>query len=90
MRSFLASVNLFVDSTQTESVMAALAKISGVERIYQVAGEYDIITLVRTSTVEEFRDILQKQIAKINGVKSIITSIILKPHKGPESQKKYN
>ena len=82
MSRFVASVNIFVESTQMDSVLSALSKLKDIEEIYEVAGEYDIVTLVSTSTLEEFRDILQKQIMKIKGVKSTITTIILHPHKG--------
>jgi len=65
-----------------DNVLAALSKLKDIEEVYEVAGEYDIVTLVSTSTLEEFRDILQKQIMKIKGVKSTITTIILHPCKG--------
>ena len=48
-----------------------------------MAGEYDIVSLVSASCLEEFRDVLQKKIMKIKGIKSTITTIILHPHKGP-------
>ena len=82
MSKFLASVNIFVESTQMSSVLAALSKLKNIEEVYEVAGEYDIVTLVSTSTLEEFRDILQRQIMKIKGVKSTITTIVLHPCKG--------
>jgi DNA-binding Lrp family transcriptional regulator len=88
MRRFLASVNLFVESTQIDNVIAALSKLQNIEEVYEVAGEYDVVTLVSTSTLEEFRDILQKQIMKIKGVKSTISTIVLHPHKGPRCQAK--
>jgi DNA-binding Lrp family transcriptional regulator len=88
MSRFLASVNIFVESTQTDQVAAALSKLKNIEEVYEVAGEYDIVTFVCASTLEEFRDILQKQIMKIKGVKSTITTIMLQPHKGPRVQRK--
>jgi len=88
MSRFLASVNIFAESTQIDSVAAALSKLANVEEVYEVAGEYYIVTLVRTSTLEEFRDILQKQIMKIKGVKSTITTIVLHSHKGRRCQEK--
>ncbi len=90
MSRFLASVNIFAESTQIDNVLAALSKLNNIEEVYEVAGEYDIVTLVCTSTLEEFRDILQKQIMKIKGVKSTISTIILQPHKGPRCQEKTN
>ena len=77
MSRFLASVNIFVELKQKDKVLATLSKLKDIEEVYEVAGEYDIVTLVSTSTLEEFRDILQKQIMKIKGVKSTITTIIL-------------
>jgi DNA-binding Lrp family transcriptional regulator len=85
---FLASVNIFVDSTQIQSVLASLSKLKGIEEVYEVKGEYDVVTLVSTPTIEEFRDILQKQIMKIKGVKGTITNIILHQCKGSRCQLK--
>ena len=70
------------------NVLADLSKLEDIEEVYEVAGEYDIVTLVSTSTLEEFRDILQKQIMKIKGVKSTISTIILHPCKGRRCQEK--
>ncbi len=88
MSRFLASVNIFVESPQKDNVLAALSKLKDIEEVYEVAGEYDIVTLVCTATLEEFRDILQKQIMKIKGVKSTVTTIILHPCKGLRCQGK--
>jgi DNA-binding Lrp family transcriptional regulator len=88
MRRFLASVNIFAESSQIDNVVTALSKLDNIEEVYEVAGEYDIVTLVSTSTLEEFRDILQKQIMKVKGVKSTISTVVLQPHKGPRCQEK--
>jgi len=88
MSRFLASVNIFTDTAQIDDVLEALRKLENIEEVYEVAGQYDIVTLVSTSTLEEFRDILQKQIMKIKGEKSTISTIILDTHKGPRCQGK--
>ena len=62
MSRFVASVNIFAESTQISSVIAALSKLEHIEEVYEVAGEYDIVTLVCTSTLEEF----QRSFAKAN------------------------
>lgn len=64
--------------------MQALSKIDNVEELYEVTGEFDIITLVSSDDIEEFRDILKNKIMKIKGIKSTVSSIILKAHKGPK------
>jgi DNA-binding Lrp family transcriptional regulator len=80
----LASVNIFVEPSQKENVLTNLSKIANLEEIYEVAGEYDIVSLVSASCLEEFRDVLQQKIMKIKGIKSTITTIILAPYKGPK------
>ena len=53
------------------------------EELYEVTGEFDIVSLVSASDIEEFRDILKNKIMKIKGVKSTVTSVVLHAHKGP-------
>ena len=48
-----------------------------------MTGEFDIVTLVSAADVEEFRDVLKNKIMKIKGVKSTVSSVVLKSHKGP-------
>ena len=86
MSKFLASVNIFADTSHIDQVICALEKLENIEEVYEVAGEYDIVTLVSTASIEEFREILHKQIMKIEGVKSTISTIILKPRKGRRCQ----
>jgi DNA-binding Lrp family transcriptional regulator len=73
-----------VDQSEKENIIATLSKLENLEEIYEVAGEYDIVSLVSASCIEEFRDVLQKKIMKIKGIKSTITTIVLEPHKGPK------
>lgn len=84
MSRVLASVNIFVESAETENVIAALARLQNIEEVYQVAGEYDIVSVVSASCLEELRDVLHQGIMKIKGVKSTITTVMMKTHKGPK------
>ena len=77
MNQFLASVNIFIDRSQKNNVLSELSKLQNAKEVYEVAGEYDIVSLISASSLEEFRDVLQKRVMKINGVKSTITSVIL-------------
>jgi DNA-binding Lrp family transcriptional regulator len=83
---FEASVNLFVDQTQKTQIIDALSKIENIEAIYEVKGEFDIVSIVSASSLEEFRNVLQKKIMKIKGIKSTITSVVLKAHKSSLSK----
>ncbi len=78
---FEASVNIFVDPTQKAQVIDALEKLENIEEIYDVKGEFDIVSIVSASSVEEFRNVLHKKIMKIKGVQSTIISVVLKSHK---------
>ncbi|MGO8805384.1 MAG: Lrp/AsnC family transcriptional regulator [Candidatus Bathyarchaeia archaeon] len=83
--SFEASVNLFIDPSQKAQIIDSLSKVENIEEIYDVAGEYDIVSIVSAKSVEEFRNVLRKKIMKIKGVKSTIVSVVLKVHKRPDS-----
>jgi DNA-binding Lrp family transcriptional regulator len=77
-----AFVNIFVEASLIDDVVQALSQIDTVEELYEVTGEFDIVTLVSASDIEEFRDVLKNSIMKIKGVKSTVTSIVLSAHKG--------
>ena len=83
MARLLAFVNIFVESALMDDVVQALVKLENLEELYEVTGEYDIVTLLSADTIEEFRDILKNRIMKIKGVKSTVSSIVLKAYKGP-------
>ena len=86
MPGLLAFVDIFVESAQMDDVVAALKKLENLEELYEVTGEYDIVTLLSASDIEEFREVLKNKIMKIKGVKSTVSSIVLKSHKGPRCE----
>ena len=83
MPRMLAFVDIFVESAYMDDVVAALSRLDRIEELYEVTGEFDIVTLVSATDIEEFRDVLKNKIMKIKGVKSTVSSIVLKTHKGP-------
>ncbi len=66
-----------------DDVVTALKKLDNLEELYEVTGEFDIVTLLSAADIEEFRDVLKNRIMKIKGVKSTVTSVVLMSHKGP-------
>jgi DNA-binding Lrp family transcriptional regulator len=82
----LAFIDIFVESAEMDNVVAALSKLENLEELFEVTGEFDIVTLFSASDIEEFRDILKNKVLKIKGVKSTVSSIILKTHKGPRAR----
>ena len=86
MPGLLAFIDIFVESPEMDNVVAALSKLENLEELFEVTGEFDIVTLFSASDIEEFRDILKNRVMKIKGVKSTVSSIILKTHKGPRAR----
>ena len=82
MARLLAFIDIFVESPEMDNVVAALSKLENLEELFEVTGEFDLVTLFSASDIEEFRDILKNRVMKIKGVKSTVSSIILKTHKG--------
>ncbi len=66
-----------------DDVVSALKKLDNLEELYEVTGEFDIVTLLSAKDIEEFRDVLKNRIMKIKGVKSTVSSVVLMAHKGP-------
>ena len=86
MARLLAFIDIFVESPEMDNVVAALSKLDNLEELFEVTGEFDLVTLFSASDIEEFRDILKNKVMKIKGVKSTVSSIILKTHKGPRAR----
>ena len=76
----LASVGIFVEKSKKQDVLSGLCKIDNIKEVYDVAGEYDILSIVSVSSLAELRDTLQRQILRVKGVRSVITNVILAPH----------
>ena len=82
----LAFIDIFVESQQMQDVIDSLSKLENLEELYEVTGEFDLTIMVSASDIEELRDILKNKIMKIEGIKSTVSSIVLKPYKGPKCQ----
>ena len=67
-----------------DRVVAALSKLENVVDLYEVTGEFDVVTLIAVDSLEEFGDVLHDRIMKVKGVRSTVSSIVLKVQKGPK------
>jgi len=76
----LVFVGIFVESPQMDEVVRKLDELSSLEYLCEVAGEFDIIILVSVENISEFRDILVNQILKIDGVRSTVSSVVMRTH----------
>ena len=76
MSRLLAFVDIFVESPEMDNVVAALSKLDNLEELYEVTGDFDIVTVFSASDIEELGDILKNRVMKIKGVKSTVSSIV--------------
>jgi len=81
-----AFVNIFAEAPMIDKVVEALYKVEELEELYEVSGEFDIVTIVSASNIEDLREILKNKIMNIKGIKSTVTSIALMAHKGPKCE----
>ena len=83
MPRLLVFVDIFVEQPEMDRVVAALSKLEEMVHLYEVTGEFDIVTLISVDSIDEFRQVLHDRIMKIKGVRSTVSAIVLKTHKGP-------
>jgi DNA-binding Lrp family transcriptional regulator len=79
----LVFVDIFVEQPEMDKVVAALSKLEEMVHVYEVTGEFDIVTLIGVDSIDDFRVVLHDRIMKIKGVRSTVSSIVLKTRKGP-------
>jgi len=76
-----AFLNIFVESKELDRVTEALMKLPEVTDVYEVTGEYDLVTLVTTDTISSFREFLKNKVLKIDGLRSTVTAVVIYTHK---------
>lgn len=59
-----------------ELVASRLKEIHGVDSVYRVSGVYDIVAMVKASTMPELKTIIKEKIAKLDDARSVITMMI--------------
>jgi len=84
LSQLLVFVDIFVEQPEMDRVVAALSKLENVVDLYEVTGEFDVVTLIAVDNLEEFRKVLHYRIMKVKGVRSTVSSIVLKVQKGPK------
>jgi len=58
----------------------AIAEIEGVSEVYSVAGEFDLVAIVRVRAHEDLARVIPGAIAKIDGVERTETQIAFQVH----------
>jgi DNA-binding Lrp family transcriptional regulator len=69
-------LNVVVQSQQLEKVTTALDKFTEVVDLFEVTGEYDLVAVIQTESIAEFRKLTHK-ILRIEGIKGTNSMIII-------------
>ena len=73
-----AFIGLNVDSNELDKIIQTLSTMEGVIHIMITSGGFDIISLVRVSSIEALDDLLRGKISHIPGVRRFETFVRLK------------
>jgi DNA-binding Lrp family transcriptional regulator len=64
--------------SQLDSVVEGLMKIDGITEVYTVAGEYDLVAMIRVKDNKQLSDIVAKHMTRdVDGIKYTKTLISL-------------
>jgi DNA-binding Lrp family transcriptional regulator len=73
-----AIVMVNVDIGKEDEVFNKLMELPEVKEIYMVYGVHDLIVILETENMDAMRTLITQKIRKIPGVKSTITSIVIR------------
>ena len=75
-RGILVMLDVVVQAQQLEKVTGALEKLPEVVDLHEVTGEYDLVALLQTDSIVEFRRLTHK-IQRIEGIKGTNSMVII-------------
>jgi len=73
----LAFVLVNVEAGTDREVLDNIKKVPEVKQAYMVYGVYDIVAKVESESLEELRDVVSRQIRRLEGVRSTVTLIVV-------------
>ncbi len=73
-----AIVMVNVDIGKEDEVFNKLLELPEVKEVYMVYGVHDLVVILETENMDAMRTLITQKIRKIAGVKSTITSIVIK------------
>ena len=79
-----AVILLSVDASQTTRIAESIADLAGVTEVYSVAGNFDIVAIVRVATNEELADLVTDRIRPIPGIVNSQTLIAFRTYSPSE------
>ena len=78
MISAIVLINAEVD--RIPEVAQAIAELDGVSEVYSVAGDVDLIAVVRVRRHEDFADVIADRLNKVDGVQGTQTHIAFRTY----------
>ena len=66
------------DTHQIPETAQAVADIEGVSEVYSVAGDYDLVIMVRVRHHDELAEVVSERIAKVEGIERTQTLVAFK------------
>ena len=79
-RVITAIVMVSVDTDKIPEVAEAIADVDGVSEVYSVAGDVDLIAVVRVREFEQIADVIAGRISKMAGVVHTDTHIAFRAY----------
>ncbi len=88
MLSAIVLVNCSVDSIP--EVAQNIADISGVEEVYSVTGEVDLIAMIKVRKYEDLAVVVSDSIAKVPGVRTLTTHLAFRTYSSGELEEAFH
>lgn len=75
-----AIASIIVESHRIPEVAQSIVDIEGVEQVYSVTGDVDLIAVVRVRRHEDLAEVIADQLSKVEGVLDTATNIAFKTY----------
>lgn len=75
-----AIVSVVVESTRIPEVAQQVVDIEGVDQVYSVTGDVDLIAIVRVRRHEDLAEVIADRLSKVEGVLDTSTNIAFKTY----------
>ncbi len=79
-----AVILLNVEGKETDKIAELLASLSGVTEVYSVAGNYDLVAILRVPANEQLADLVTNKIRAIPGILASQTLIAFRTYSPAE------
>lgn len=75
-----AIVSVIAESRRIPEVAQEIVEIEGVEQVYSVTGDVDLIAVVRVRRHEDLAEVIADRLSKVEGVLDTTTNIAFKTY----------